>query len=203
MKGTKLYRGNSLSRRQLRPAKEKAGFQGPVGWHTFHRSVSIEKMLEHAIVDEADLLMFLLCTGVREAEAASACWTDIDLDAKIHKFTERLNLDYVPKDKEEGNVQLPYVLIEGLRARRARMPHSRLGFPTGDGKPNGHLLRIIKQLGLRAGANCGHCLNKRGLSCAKHPVCSHAGRRTTLHFTPSKRQFVYCSPARSTKHTIH
>lgn len=130
-------------------------------------------MLEHATVDEADLLMFLLCTGVREAEAASACWTDIDLDAKVHKVTEHLNLDYIPKDKEEGNVQLPDVLIERLRARRAWMPHSRLIFPKGNGMSNGHLLRIIKQLGLRAGANCGHCVNKRGLSCANHPVCSH------------------------------
>lgn len=144
-------------------------------------------MLEHATVDEADLLMFLLCTGVREAEAASACWTDIDLDAKVHKVTEHLNLDYIPKDKEEGNVQLPDVLIERLRARRAWMPHSRLIFPKGNGMSNGHLLRIIKQLGLRAGANCGHCVNKRGLSCANHPVCSRWIRRCCLNDQAERR----------------
>jgi integrase len=40
MKGKKPYRGNSLVRRQLRIAKEKAGIAGPVGWHSFRRSVS-------------------------------------------------------------------------------------------------------------------------------------------------------------------
>ena len=40
MKGTKPYRGNSLVRNQLRIAKEKAGITGPVGWHSFRRSIS-------------------------------------------------------------------------------------------------------------------------------------------------------------------
>jgi integrase/recombinase XerD len=38
---------------------------------------------------------------------------------------------------------------------------------------NGHALRIIKRLALRAGVNCGHCVNKKGLSCSEHPVCRH------------------------------
>jgi integrase/recombinase XerD len=46
-------------------------------------------------------------------------------------------------------------------------------FPTADNKPDGHLLRIVKSLGFRAGLNCGHCVNKAGLSCATHPVCKH------------------------------
>lgn len=40
MKGRKPFRGNSLVRRQLWIAKEKAGIAGPVGWHSFRRSVS-------------------------------------------------------------------------------------------------------------------------------------------------------------------
>lgn len=40
MKGRKPLRGNSLVRRQLRIAKEKAGIAGPIGWHSFRRSVS-------------------------------------------------------------------------------------------------------------------------------------------------------------------
>lgn len=39
-KGKKPYRGNSLVRRQLKIAKEKAGIAGPVGWHTFRRSIA-------------------------------------------------------------------------------------------------------------------------------------------------------------------
>ena len=40
MRGKKPYRGNSLVRHQLKLAKEKAGIDGPVGWHTFRRSIS-------------------------------------------------------------------------------------------------------------------------------------------------------------------
>jgi integrase/recombinase XerD len=57
--------------------------------------------------------------------------------------------------------------------RRARYPESRLLFPTDENRPDGHLLRVIKNLGLRAGLNCGHCINKAGKSCATHPVCKH------------------------------
>jgi len=39
-RGKKPFRGNSLVRRQLRIAREKAGIAGPVGWHSFRRSVS-------------------------------------------------------------------------------------------------------------------------------------------------------------------
>ena len=40
MRGKKPFRGNSLVRRQLRIAREKAGIAGAVGWHSFRRSVS-------------------------------------------------------------------------------------------------------------------------------------------------------------------
>jgi integrase len=46
-RGKKPYRRNSLVRRQLKLAKEhlavpleKAGIVGPVGWHTFRRSIA-------------------------------------------------------------------------------------------------------------------------------------------------------------------
>ncbi len=40
MKGKKPYRGNTLVARHLSVAAEKAGILGPVGWHTFRRSIS-------------------------------------------------------------------------------------------------------------------------------------------------------------------
>jgi integrase/recombinase XerD len=50
-------------------------------------------------------------------------------------------------------------------------PKTNLLFPNKDGKPNGHFLRVLKSLAKRAGLNCGHCTNRTGQSCAKHPVC--------------------------------
>jgi hypothetical protein len=40
MKGRKPYRANTLVANHLRVAAAKAGIIGPVGWHTFRRSIS-------------------------------------------------------------------------------------------------------------------------------------------------------------------
>jgi integrase/recombinase XerD len=128
-------------------------------------------MFGHATRDEADLLQFLLRTGAREQEAEFVCWPDVDLKAKTYTVTEHLDLGFIPKDKEEETLPLTDVLVEALIERRKRYPNSRLIFPGKRGGPDGHLLRIIKQLALRSGLNCGYCVNKKGLSCAEHPVC--------------------------------
>jgi integrase/recombinase XerD len=128
-------------------------------------------MLGHATRDEMDLVLFLLSTGSREQEAQFVCWPDVDLNAKTYTVTEHLDLGFRPKDGEEGTLPLTDVLVEALIERRKRYPKTRLIFPGKRGGPDGHLLRIIKRLALRSGLNCGYCVNKKGLSCAKHPVC--------------------------------
>jgi len=134
---------------------------------------AVKMMLAHATVDEADLLRFFLCTGAREQEVQYACWPDVNFSGKSYKVTEHLDLGFIPKDKEEGSIPLPDSMIERLIARKKRYPHTRLIFPGPGNKPNGHMLRIIKNLALRAGVNCGQCVNKQGSSCATHPVCRH------------------------------
>jgi integrase/recombinase XerD len=148
----------------------------------------IAKLFAKATQDEADLLHFFLCTGAREQEAQFVCWPDVDLELKTYTVTEHLDLGYKPKDKEEGSLPIPDVLVNVLKARRVRHSKTRLIFPGKGGKPNGHALRIIKRLALRAGVNCGQCRTKAGKSCAAHPVCRqfvlHKLRKTfatTLH----------------------
>ena len=133
----------------------------------------LNKMFRHGTQEETDLLHFLLCTGAREQEAQFVCWSDVDLERKTYTVTEHLDLGYRPKDKEEGTLPIPDLLVDVLRVRRTRHPRTRLIFPGKQGGPNGHALRIVKQLALRSGANCGLCVNKAGKSCANHPVCSH------------------------------
>jgi integrase/recombinase XerD len=130
----------------------------------------VDSMFAHANKHEADLLHFLLCTGAREQEAQYACWTDVDLTQKRYTFTEHIDLGFRPKDREEGTIPFPEILVQVLKARRKRHPRTRLIFPGPNGVPNGHMLRMIKAVALRAGINCGHCVNKAGQSCAKHPV---------------------------------
>ena len=131
----------------------------------------LAKMYAAANLDEADLLTFLLCTGAREQEAQFVCWPDMDLVRKTYTVTEHLDLGYKPKDKEEGTLPIPDLLVDRLADRWVRYPRTRLIFPGKNGKPNGHALRLVKRLALRAGVNCGLCVNKGGLSCAAHPVC--------------------------------
>lgn len=133
----------------------------------------LTKMFEEATSDESDLLYFLLCTGAREQETQFACWPDVDLERMTYTVTEHLDLGFRPKDKEEGTLPIPSILVDVLKARRLRYPKARLIFPGKHGGPNGHALRIIKRLALRAGVNCGNCINKQGKSCIEHPVCKH------------------------------
>ncbi|MEG9437544.1 tyrosine-type recombinase/integrase [Edaphobacter sp. HDX4] len=151
----------------------------------------LAKLFAEATQDEADLLQFFLCTGARERDAQFVCWTDVDLGLKTYTVTEHLDLGYQPKDKEEGSLPIPDVLVCVLKARRERYPTTRLIFPGKSGKPNGHALRIVKRLALRAGLNCGQCGNKKKQkSCMTYPVCSqfvlHKLRKTFATFVHHK-----------------
>jgi integrase len=118
-------------------------------------------------------LHFLLCTGGRRREAQFACWTDVDFERKTYTVTEHADLGFTPKDKEEGTIPIPDLLIDVLTERRKRYPKNRLIFPNKDDKPNQGLLRVVKKLAFRAGINCGHCVSKFGESCADKPVCKN------------------------------
>jgi integrase/recombinase XerD len=139
----------------------------------------LAKLLAAATVDEGDLLTFFLGTGAREQEAQFATWRDISFELGLFYITVKddRELRWVPKDKQQGEIPIPEDLVARLQARRLRYPKTRLIFATPGGKPDGHLLRGIKRLALRAGANCGECLDKKGRSCSTHPVC----RRAILH----------------------
>jgi integrase/recombinase XerD len=147
----------------------------------------INVLLAAADQEESELIQFFLFTGARDQEVQYATWRDVNFTAKTFSVTEKLDLGFSPKDKEEGEIPIPDSLIERLSARRRRHPNSRLIFPGKGGKPNGHFLRTLKQLALRAGMNCGHCYNKKGKCCATNPVCKrfelHRFRKTfaTMH----------------------
>jgi integrase/recombinase XerD len=137
----------------------------------------IRRLMTAANQDEYELFQFFLCTGAREQEVEYATWRDVDLNQKTFAVTEKLDFGFVPKDKEEGIIPIPDSLVELLRARKQRRPDTRLIFPGSNGKPDGHFLRILKRLALRAGMNCGQCYNRLGKCCADHFTC----RRWELH----------------------
>lgn len=140
-----------------------------------YQQEDINKFLEFATQEESELIQFFLFTGGRDQEVQFATWRDVNLSAKTFSVTEKLDLGFKPKDKEEGAIPIPDSLIELLIARRKKYPHNRLIFASDDGKANGHFLRTVKKLALRAGMNCGCCYSKGGKCCATHPVCAQIG----------------------------
>ncbi|WP_433966818.1 tyrosine-type recombinase/integrase [Tunturiibacter gelidiferens] len=154
---------------------------------TAYESHEINALLAAADQEESELLQFFLFTGARDQEVQYATWRDLNFTAKTFSVTEKLDLAFTPKDKEEGEIPIPDSLVDKLRIRRSRYPDTRLIFPGIGGKPNGHFLRTFKSLALRAGMNCGHCYNKAGKCCATKPVCKrfelHRFRKTfaTMH----------------------
>jgi integrase len=142
-----------------------------------------------AAADAEDRLafQFFLGSGAREQEMMFAAWRDLDFTSKTFHITEKPELGFKPKDHEERVVPLSDKLVAALQARHRQHRETRLIFSNGVGRPEGHFLRRLKTLALRAGLNCGHCVNRRGLSCKEHPVCSrwelHKFRKTfaTMH----------------------
>lgn len=124
--------------------------------------------------------LLALITGLRRAEIRGLRWQDIDLDTRtmyVRKQRQRLKVpgrpmtetEYSPKGKgrrkRQGAIGLPVVLVEPLRAQKARQEALRaaagaawtdndLVFAYGDGRPmnqdalHGAFKRLTKRLGL-------------------------------------------------------
>lgn len=113
-------------------------------------------------------------------------WNDVDLAQKIVRVTAKTHWDWKPKDCEERSVPIPEWLAKKLPRLKSEST-SFLLFPNQLGRHEGHFLAKLKSLALRAGLNCGHCINKPGQSCTHKPVCNrwslHKFRRTfaTMH----------------------
>ena len=154
---------------------------------TAYSEEELETLLASASRDEWDLFQFLLCTGGREQDVQFAVWSDIRFNQHIFQITQKPDYKYEPKGGHEEQIPLPDSLIASLKQRKLTYPDSHFIFPTQQGKPDGHLLRILKRCALRAGLNCGGCVAKNGQRCATHPVCKrwdlHKFRRTfaTMH----------------------
>jgi integrase len=135
----------------------------------------LQSLFEACNQEEFELFQFLLGTGVREQEAMYATWRDVDFHNKLFKVTEKLDLGFRPKDKEEASVSIPDSLVTLLEERRKRYPDTRLIFPLQDGKPNGHMLRTLQRLAFRSGLNCGGCYNRSWQCCKNKAMCHYWG----------------------------
>lgn len=147
----------------------------------------VTRLLSACDAEERLVFRFFLLSGCREQEVSYACWSDLDLSRRMLTIQKKDDLNWTLKDYEERSVPLPSDLVDELKARREQRPDDRFIFPTKAGKPEGHFLRALKLVALRAGLNCGHCKSKNGQRCSKYAVCKHVElhrfRRTfaTMH----------------------
>jgi integrase/recombinase XerD len=135
-----------------------------------------------ATPEERMTFTFFLQLGMREREVMFAAWTDIDWGRNVFRVTEKTDVGFRIKDREERDIPIPPELMTALKSRWKAAHHPRWIFPTPKGQPNGHLLRDLQKLALRAGLNCGRCATKGGKSCREEACCRgfglHDFRRT-------------------------
>jgi integrase/recombinase XerD len=108
-------------------------------------------MLSAATIDEADLIKFLLETGVRDKEAAHVDWDDID--GNYLQLKDKPKYDWRPKDREIRAVEFKIDReIEGAsiaaastgEGRRTRRSH--VIFPNSLNRPNWALDETIQRV---------------------------------------------------------
>jgi integrase len=151
-----------------------------------YNSDQVDALFAAANTEERMTFQFFLGTGFREQEVMFCSWQNVDSKGKVVAVRSKPELGFRPKDKEERSVPVPDSLIAAL-AKRKQQSNSMFVFPGPDGKPNGHFLRMLQKLALRAGLNCGECLTKHGKSCATQAMCRewglHKFRKTfaTMH----------------------
>lgn len=122
--------------------------------------------------DEKFLWRFFLGTGFRESEVSVAEGTDVNRDTKTIRVDEKPYFGFKPKDCEKRNVPISDALIAEIDVR-AKSGSCSLLFGN-NGRPDGHLLRLLKQVAFEGGLNCGKCkgtVDGKEVSCGEAPVC--------------------------------
>jgi integrase len=115
--------------------------------------------LDKAVTDPRLSLLyrFLLQTGAREREAMHVEWSNIDRDAKTIEFKSKPKWKFRMKDFEERSVPISKELLDQLLAyKKDHAGSDTLIFAKG-GRPDGHMLRTLKQQVRSAGLICKRC----------------------------------------------
>ena len=113
----------------------------------------LDKFFAACTPEEWLYFQFFLCTGMREQEVMHTYIRDISFQSSVVRVSGKPEFKWKPKKNKGREIPLPTRLIEPLRRHiDARKDDSPLLFPTSsDGKPEGHFLRMCKDIATRAG----------------------------------------------------
>ena len=132
----------------------------------------LEDLFRVSDEDERFMWRFFLGSGFRESESSVAELTDVNHDTKTIQVVEKPEFTFKPKDCEKRNVPISDALIAEIDIRMKSGSCSLLF--DNNGRPDGHLLRKLKQVAFDGGLNCGKCkgtVHGKEVSCADAPVC--------------------------------
>jgi integrase/recombinase XerD len=143
----------------------------------------LQKLFAAMDAEEFIRYKFFLGSACREQEVSFAAWPDIDWSNATYHIRKKLDSGFTPKNHEQRTIPLPKALLALLKERRKNPAHPRWIFVNGDGRPDNHFLRKLKQIAKRAGLNCGHCRTtitvgrwtkvRKEVTCTDQPVCEH------------------------------
>jgi integrase/recombinase XerD len=146
----------------------------------------ITAMFKVATEDEADMLKFILGSGLRDQEIRYVEYLDLDSNHDLVRVTAKKEWDFTPKNWEERIVPLPHVLVERLKKRKERKkarPHDLI-FGNTKGNPDSEMDMVVKRVAERAGLNCGRCVTEHGNKCEEGPYCMNFFLHKFRHYLP-------------------
>jgi len=108
----------------------------------------LERFFQACTKEEQAVFKTFYYTGLREQELAHLHWPDLNLVKGILTVRAKPEEGFIPKEWEEREIPLHPKLVTLLKELPRR--HPDLVFPTLKGNPNGHLLRMLKQIVERA-----------------------------------------------------
>jgi len=115
------------------------------------------------------LFRFFLNSGAREQEVMYAESTDLLRDCTTFLVQAKQQYGFQPKGRKKREVPLPDDLAKKLRAHVQTLKGTLL-FPHANGRPNGHMLRILKAVVERAGLKATY--GKWTLHLFRHSFCT-------------------------------
>jgi integrase/recombinase XerD len=136
----------------------------------------LAKLFAEADAMETAVFKFFLLSGGREGEVARFEWHDLDMRMKKAEFMSREGAS--TKNRKSRSVPLPGRMIDILKHHQKAYGDSQYVFPNQSGAMEGHWLRRLQKLALRAGLNCGRCkdVGEGGeMNCKEHAVCQEWG----------------------------
>lgn len=134
------------------------------------------KLFAEADAMETAVFKFFLTSGGREGEVARLQWRDIDMRMKKAEFMSREGAS--TKNRKSRSVPLPDSMIAILKEHQKEYGDSLYVFPNQSGGMEGHWLRRLQSLALRAKLNCGRCkdVGEGGeMNCKEDAVCQEWG----------------------------